>query len=240
MGETRNVPAIGPGWQHEAVASLRAVLFDFSGTLFRLDEDDSWFAGMDGVDEHVQAELMDRLTHPTGPGVSMPDDVYRAWLNRDLKPHLHREAYLHVLQVSGLSDRHAEALYQRVIDPASWTPYPDTARVLEDLRARGVRTAVVSNIAWDIRPTFVNLRADPDEFVLSFEVGAMKPDPRIFRTALERLGIAAEETLMVGDSEENDGAAREVGCSFALVDPLPTDERPTGLLDALQQSGIAL
>ena len=220
--------------------SVRAVLFDFSGTLFRLDAYDSWFAGMDGVDDHVQAELMERLTHPTGPGVSMPDDVYQAWLRRDLEPHLHREADLHVLAASGLPDRHAESLYQRVIDPSSWTPYPDTAQVLDGLRARGVRTAVVSNIAWDIRPTFEGLGSGPDEFVLSFEVGAMKPDLRIFRTALQRGGITGAEALMVGDSEENDGAARVVGCSFALVDPLPTDQRPTGLVDALGENGIAL
>jgi HAD superfamily hydrolase (TIGR01509 family) len=222
------------------LAELRAVLFDFSGTLFRLDEDDSWFAGMDGVDEAVQAELMDRLTHPTGPGVSMPDDVYQAWLQRDLKPHLHREAYLHVLQVSGLRDEHAEALYRRVIDPASWTPYPDTVQVLDGLRADGIPTAVVSNIAWDIRRTFATAGAGPDEYVLSFEAGVMKPDPGIFEIALDRLGVDAAETLMVGDSEENDGAAEELGCSFALVDPLPTDERPTGLLDVLREYGIAL
>jgi len=222
------------------LAELRAVLFDFSGTLFRLDEDDSWFAGMDGVDEAVQAELMDRLTHPTGPGVSMPDEVYQAWLQRDLKPHLHREAYLHVLQVSGLRDEHAEALYQRAIDPASWTPYPDTVQVLDGLRADGIPTAVVSNIAWDIRRTFAAAGAGPDEYVLSFEAGVMKPDPGIFEIALDRLGVNAAETLMVGDSEENDGAAEELGCSFALVDPLPTDERPTGLLDVLREYGIAL
>ena len=222
------------------MAELRAVLFDFSGTLFRLDEDDSWFAGMDGVDEAVQAELMDRLTHPTGPGVSMPDDVYQAWLQRDLKPHLHREAYLHVLQVSGLRDEHAEALYRRVIDPASWTPYPDTVQVLDGLRADGIPTAVVSNIAWDIRRTFATAGAGPDEYVLSFEAGVMKPDPGIFEIALDRLGVDAAETLMVGDSEENDGAAEGLGCSFALVDPLPTDERPTGLLDVLREYGIAL
>lgn len=222
------------------MAELRAVLFDFSGTLFRLDEDDSWFAGMDGVDEAVQAELMDRLTHPTGPGVSMPDEVYQAWLQRDLKPHLHREAYLHVLQVSGLPDEHAEALYRRVIDPASWTPYPDTVQVLDGLRADGIPTAVVSNIAWDIRRTFAAAGARPDEYVLSFEAGVMKPDPGIFEIALDRLGVDAAETLMVGDSEENDGAAEELGCSFALVDPLPTDERPTGLLDVLREYGIAL
>ncbi len=216
------------------------MLFDFSGTLFRLDEDDSWFADMDGVDEAVQAELMDRLTHPTGPGVQMTERAYEAWLNRDLKPHLHREAYLHVLSVSGLSDRHAAALYERVIDPASWTPYPDTVQVLDGLRADGIPTSVVSNIAWDIREAFDAAGTGADDYVLSFEAGVMKPDPRIFQIALDRLGVNAAETLMVGDSDENDGAAAELGCSFALVDPLPTAERPTGLVDALREWGLAL
>ncbi|MCI4673540.1 HAD family hydrolase [Candidatus Mycolicibacterium alkanivorans] len=225
---------------------VRAVLFDFSGTLFRLEEDDSWFAGMEliddplspagrrAVDEHVQAELMERLTHPTGRSVEMTEEACRAWLNRDLAPSLHREAYLHALRESGLPDHHARSLYDRAVDPGSWTPYPDTVEVLRSLREQSVKTAVVSNIAFDIRPAFAAAAARVDEFVLSFEVGAVKPDPRIFRVALDRLGIAAEEAVMVGDSEENDGAAREVGCGFRLVDPLPTDQRPTGLLDALR------
>lgn len=61
---------------------VSAVLFDYSGTLFRLEEDDSWFAGMAvderAVDGHVQAELMRRLTAPTGRSVSMTDEQYRA------------------------------------------------------------------------------------------------------------------------------------------------------------------
>lgn len=223
---------------------VSAVLFDYSGTLFRLEEDDSWFAGMAvderAVDGHVQAELMRRLTAPTGRSVSMTDEQYRAWANRDLAPHLHREAYLHVLRESGLADHHAQELYDRVIDPASWTPYPDTARVFKNLQAQGIRTAVVSNIAFDVRPAFTAIGAAEhvDEFVLSFEVGAIKPDPAIFTTALDRLGVAAQDTLMVGDSEEADGGARAVGCQFALVDPLPTAERPDGLIAALQSVGI--
>ena len=52
--------------------------------------------------------------------------------------------------------------------------------------------------------------------------------------------MRAEEALMDGDSEENDGAARQLGCSFALVDPLPISRRPTGLIDALSASGVVL
>ena len=142
---------------------------------------------MPGVDEQFQAELMDRLTHPTGSGVAMTERAYHAWVHRDLEPALHREAYMHVLQSSGLSDPHARALYQRVIDPMRDAP-PDTADVLNALSGKGIRTAVVSNIAWDIRSSFTSAGVHADEFVLSFEFGATKPDLRIFQAALDRLG----------------------------------------------------
>lgn len=222
-----------------AGVAVRAVLFDFSGTLFRLEEDDSWFDGIvvddREVDSHVQAELLRRLTAPTGRSVEMTPEAAHAWENRDLEPYLHREAYLHVLRESGLADEHAESLYRRVIDPDSWTPYPDTAEVLGGLRRRGIRTAVVSNIAFDVRPAFTRIGADVhvDEFVLSFEVGSVKPDPRIFETALERVGVAPADAVMVGDSDEADGGARALGCGFVLVDPLPTAQRRTGLRDGL-------
>jgi HAD superfamily hydrolase (TIGR01509 family) len=224
---------------------VRAVLFDYSGTLFRLEEDDSWFAGIQAddreIDGHVQAELMRRMTAPTGQHVDMTPEAYHAWVNRDLAPHLHREAYLHVLRESGLADHHAEALYGLVIDPVNWTPYPDTADVLGGLHRKGIKTAVVSNIAFDVRPAFASIGADVfvDEFVLSFEVGAVKPDPAIFQTALTRLGVAAEDAVMVGDSEEADGGARALGCGFLLVDPLPTTQRPDGLRTALTGYGVS-
>jgi HAD superfamily hydrolase (TIGR01509 family) len=226
--------------------AVRAVLFDYSGTLFRLEEDDSWFDGMTvderEVDGHVQAELMRRLTAPVGASVEMPPAAYEAWVNRDLEPHLHREAYLHVLRRSGLPDGQAETLYERVIDPASWTAYPDTAAVLNGLHRRGIKTAVVSNIAFDVRPAFRAIGAadDVDEFVLSFEVGAIKPSAAIFQTALTRLGVPPEYTVMVGDSEEADGGCRALGCGFLLVDPLPTAQRPDGLRSALTGYGVDL
>jgi HAD superfamily hydrolase (TIGR01509 family) len=228
------------------MTEVQAVLFDYSGTLFRLEEDESWFEGMKvderEVDGHVQAELMRRLTAPVGQHVDMTPEAYHAWVNRDLAPHLHREAYLHVLRESGLAEHHAEALYDRVIDTSSWTPYPDTAEVLKGLHRQGIKTAVVSNIAFDVRPAFLALGAADyvDEFVLSFEVGAVKPDAAIFETALARLGVEAAHAVMVGDSDEADGGARDVGCGFMLVDPLPTSQRTDGLARALTEYGVTL
>jgi HAD superfamily hydrolase (TIGR01509 family) len=212
---------------------VKAVLFDFSGTLASLEAAGHWFDGMD-LDAARQVEVMDRMTHPTAT-VSHP-----AWGHRDLDPAMHEQAYLHVLGECGLAAADAETLYRRCIDPGEWQVYRDTAEVLAALRHKGIRTAVVSNIAWDVREVLAAAGTEVDEYVLSFEVGAAKPDPRIFDAALSRLGVAAADTLMVGDSVENDGAARQVGCSFALVDPLPVAQRPAGLIEALRAAGVTL
>nr|WP_296777810.1 HAD family hydrolase [Rhodococcus sp. (in: high G+C Gram-positive bacteria)] len=226
--------------------TIDAVIFDFSGTLFRLDEDGSWFEGIthsDGtaVDGHHAAELMRRLTAPVGEVVEFDDVSRHAWRNRDLDPALHRQAYLHVLRESGIDDpAQAESVYGRILDPYCWTPYPDTAEVLKSLAAKSIPVAVLSNIAFDIRPAFdaLGVRECISEFVLSYEVGFVKPQPEIFRRATGKLGVDPSRTLMVGDSEEADGAARAIGCSFALVDPIQTSLRPNALRKALESNGI--
>jgi HAD superfamily hydrolase (TIGR01493 family) len=225
---------------------IAATLFDFSGTLFRLEEDSDWaehFVDHAGepMDVHAQTELMRRMTAPVGRTVEMDEAGLYAWENRDRDPKLHRQAYLDVLSKSGMPDLgRAEALYGLLVDPDRWTPYPDTGEVLKSLSEKGIRTAVLSNIAFDIRPAFVDRGWDVwvDEFVLSFEVGAVKPEPAIFEHALAQLDVDAAQTLMIGDSDVADGAARDIGCQFALVDPLPTSERPHALLDAVRKFGL--
>ncbi|MFR9728512.1 HAD family hydrolase [Saccharopolyspora sp. MS10] len=226
--------------------SLRAVFFDYSGTLFRLEQDESWLAGLtdgggDPLDLEAQTELLRRLTAPTGQVVEFEPEFRDAWDQRDLDPGMHRKSNLEVLRLSGVSTREqAEALYGRLVDPLSWTPYPDTAAVLRGLRAAGVRIAVISNIAFDIRPAFEALGVSDlvDEYLMSYVEGVIKPDPKLFLRACERIGVAPEEALMIGDSEEADGGAAAVGCAVSIVEPVPTAERPDALLAAVAEHGL--
>ncbi|MGW5648522.1 HAD family hydrolase [Saccharopolyspora sp. NPDC003752] len=218
----------------------RAVLFDFSGTLFRLEEDESWFSDLadaDGApfDLAAQAEVMRRMTAPVGQIVQLGPEFQDAWENRDLDPALHRKVYVEVLRSSGVQDGQATGLYERLIDPDFWTAYPDTVEVMRRLHEAGTKIGVISNIAFDIRPAFerIGVTGYVDEFLLSYLEGVIKPDPKIFLRACERLGVAPEEALMVGDSEEADGGAAAVGCRVAIVDPVSTAERPDGLLTAV-------
>ncbi|MER6205899.1 HAD-IA family hydrolase [Streptomyces sp. NPDC001642] len=113
----------------------------------------------------------------------------------------------------------ADALHGRSQVSEAWLPYPDTGEILRSLRGRGIPVAVVSNIGWDIRPVFRDHRVDAlmDAYVLSFECGVKKPDPRIFQTACDRLGVAPDDALMVGDEPVADIGAAGLGCRVHLV-----------------------
>ncbi|MFD3508337.1 HAD family hydrolase [Nocardia sp. NPDC058666] len=224
---------------------IDAVLFDYSGTVFRLEDDTAWadeLVGDDGAEFDVaaKAEVMRRMTAPVEQFMTFDAAGQHAWDNRDLDPALHRHAYLEVLRGSGLPDTQAARLYERLIDPLNWTPYPDTGAVLESLAAQGIPIGIVSNIAFDIRPAF-DKHGWTDligAMTLSYEVGAIKPNPDIFRDATDRLGVDPERVLMIGDSLEADGGATTLGARFALVHALPTTERPRALIDALAEYGI--
>ncbi len=98
--------------------------------------------------------------------------------------------------------------------------HPDTRPFLEALRATGVRTAFVSNCAENTRPLLGALGLDDlvDELVLSYEVGVAKPEPAIFRIALERLGVAAGDAVLVDDQQSYCDAAAGIGMAAVRID----------------------
>lgn len=88
--------------------------------------------------------------------------------------------------------------------------WEESIPVLRTLRARGLRTAVVSNCDHGTRQVVERLGVDEevDAVVLSFEVGAAKPQPGIYLTALARLGVEAGRAAFVDDQVSYcDGAA---------------------------------
>lgn len=98
---------------------------------------------------------------------------------------------------------------------------------------------VVSNIGWDLRPVFRAHGLDPyvDVYVLSYEHGVQKPDPRLFKTACTALGVEPRDVLMVGDDRRADGGAAALGCGVHFVDHLPAAQRPDGLRPVLDLVG---
>lgn len=219
----------------------KGCMFDFSGTVFRIEPCADWLrgaldsAGVEASEDEI-AYWAGRLERSGAqPGGATPagwqPDPAADWQRRDLSAELHRRAYTAQSRTSGLPWDIHDVLYDRHMAPAAWRPYPDAAEVLEALRARGVPVAVVSNIGWDLRPVFAahGLADLVDAFVLSYEVGRQKPDPAIFLAACRELGLPPQDTLMVGDDRRADGGAAALGCPVHFVDHLPAGSRPDAL-----------
>ncbi|WP_369029907.1 HAD family hydrolase [Streptomyces adonidis] len=225
---------------------MAAVLFDFSGTLFRIESTESWLRavlaehglGLPEAEFAVTARALEVAGALPG-GASpqrLPQELAAVWGIRDESAELHRAAYTGLARQVPLPDPALyDALYERHTAPAAWAPYPDAVEVLGALRERGISVGVVSNIGWDLRPVFRahGLDAYVDAYVLSYEHGVQKPDPRLFKVACDALAVAPQDVLMVGDDRRADGGAAELGCAVHFVDHLPVSERPDGLRPVL-------
>ena len=98
--------------------------------------------------------------------------------------------------------------------------YPGAEELLRGLRAKGIKTAIVSTKRGDTIEIILERlhMADTVDLVIgSADVKRHKPDPEGLLAAMERLGVAPEETLFCGDTVLDAGAARNAGCHFAAV-----------------------
>ncbi|WP_157573730.1 HAD family hydrolase [Nocardia jejuensis] len=203
---------------------IAAVVFDWRGTLVTELDSRGW----------VREALRLARRECDGPAV---DAVLRAIHTPELLSRLqapdgntsaarHRSTYFGVFRDAGLDDELAHALWDVDSDMSHNRFAADAADVVSVLRERECAIGVLSNIHFDIRPSF---RVPPFDaigaFVLSHEVGMQKPDPRIFLEMVRRLGTEPGETLMVGDRPSRDGAAAQVGMPTLIVDQLTDPDR---------------
>ncbi len=199
---------------------IRVVLLDAGHTI--LEGRPSWFEvwekALAAFDVTLDREALQRayarasdLFHNLPP-MGVDSELERQFL---------REMAFH-LQLAGREEELAERMH-RVLSQVrpEYTAYPEVPGVLEELRRRGYRMAVVSNWELDLPEVLsrAGLRNFFDAVVASAAVGAAKPHPRIFRVALEALDAAPHEAVHVGDSYEADvQGARTAGIAPVLLD----------------------
>ncbi len=222
-----------------------AVLFDFRGTLFNIQDDPTWIrnaAARVGQTFTVnESEALSR--HLDGILAARPD--LRAGLERcDTSLEVHRDALLAWFAAAELDDDLAHAIWSHdAEDPEANYPFSDTEPVMRGLHEQGVRVAIVSDIHYDIRGHFVRHGLDTyvDAYVLSFEHGIQKPDPDIYALALEALDVEADRALMVGDRASHDGAATDIGiATYIFAGPFRAGTTgPRGLDAVLRLAGIS-
>ena len=117
-------------------------------------------------------------------------------------------------------DNFFEVAYEHFAEAGVWELYPEVPEVFEQLQPR-FQLAVISNFDGRLRFILQNLGISKyfEHVFISSELGADKPDPEIFRRALEIMHLNAEEVLHVGDDPERDWkAAKAAGLSVFQLD----------------------
>lgn len=130
------------------------------------------------------------------------------------------EAFLDQLGIPAANGLH-DTLYREFTDLSNYALFDDVVPILERLRPTGIVLGVISNFEeWLERLLeMLGVAGFFDVRVISGIEGVEKPDPAIFRLALERAGVRPEETVYVGDSPAFDvEPARELGMFPVLID----------------------
>lgn len=178
--------------------SIRAIIWDLGGVLVRT------------VDRTPRARLAEELGLTYA---QLEDAVFNAEAGQKAQVGLvsAEEVWRQVAEKLRLPEARIPALQEAffggdVLDE-------ELIAVIRDLH-RSYATGIITN-AFDITRRLVNevwRIADAfDHIVISAEVGVMKPDARIYRLALDGLGVAPEEAVFVDDFEHNVQGARQVG-----------------------------
>jgi HAD superfamily hydrolase (TIGR01549 family) len=110
----------------------------------------------------------------------------------------------------------------KLFDKLDGRPYPDTFDCLKLLKSGGYKLGLISNTSFDsYNKILIKYRLD-DYFVVSlksYEIGFIKPCREIFEAMLIKIGVKANDALMIGDNLEDDiEGARVVGIEGILID----------------------
>ncbi|WP_028649562.1 HAD family hydrolase [Nocardiopsis sp. CNT312] len=210
-----NIPAAAP----------TAICFDLDDTL--IDDSAASSTGLRAV--------MERIGHPDFSAARTLWEVqteisFGTYLRGKISLEQQRRERIRALAVqagrSDLVDQQCDDLYRLYLDAhrSGWQVFPDTHRALNALASAGYRLAVVTNGVESLQHAKMQaLELTPyfHAVVCADTVGAGKPDPRIFETAAQRLGVDPRACWHVGDQIQSDG----VGARAAHMHPVVIDRR---------------
>ena len=206
---------------------FEVVLFDLGSTLIYFDGPWSELV----VEAHQQLYLSLKGAGLDLPQKAFTDDfhrqmeVYHARRETDYREYTTRAILRKVLEGWGYSaveedeiDRAIAAMY--AVSQEYWHIEEDTIQTLDILRDRGYRLGMISNAAddQDVQTLVDNagIRAYFDLILTSAGEGVRKPDPYIFRTALEYWPVNRSQVVMVGDTLNADILGAENAGLFSI------------------------
>ena len=167
---------------------MRAVIFDCFGVLTT----DGWKQLREEFFAHDNAKMQH--------AIDIDKAVNAGYINYD-------EFIAEIVRMSGLSERDVRDRLNGSMPNKMLFEY------IRDELKPDYKIGMLSNAAGD----WLNELFEPwqvrlfDEAVLSYQVGAVKPEPAMYQAVLERLGVMPEESVFIDDSERYVAAAQDLG-----------------------------
>jgi putative hydrolase of the HAD superfamily len=182
--------------------TIRAVIFDFYGTLAEADPNrPSWSDIFAEFGHELSTDATRRFWNEGVDGLehdehSRSRDHYLAWQRSRVRT---------IIEESNVPAGDDDELFARLtahLGAPDLRAYNETAGVLSELRERGLRLAICSNWDWDLHEAIASagLTGAADLVVSSAWVGARKPHARIYAHTLDGLGVDPAEVCFVGDT----------------------------------------
>ena len=201
------------------MTNLRAVLFDVDFTLCRPGPELSAeryarIAARHGltldVDRYEEAREAAALNLKRHPELLHDDTIWHRFTE---------EIFIRMGGAEAVASECATEIEQGWEVSENFELFEDALPVLEELRAVELRIGLVSNGIRDLNEFVAHHQLDVDVAIGSRAHGRVKPHPTIFQAALEHLGAAPDESVMVGDSLAEDvEGARALGMRAILID----------------------
>ena len=204
----------------------KAIFFDAAGTLFHLPRGVGYHYALVGHEIGLQlnSRQLDRTF--TAAWNSMPARQPIDGPREDDDKDWWRQLVNLVLDETSPTlgeldrDNFFEIAYEHFTEAGVWELYPEVLEVLEKL-SRRFQLSVVSNFDGRLRMILEQLGVSKffKHVFLSSELGADKPDPEIFRRALNVIRLQPNEVLHVGDDPQRDWkAGTAAGLSIFQLD----------------------
>lgn len=201
-------------WEH------MSLFYGYYGAQYEPEElHRAYVASVSDRDRKLREEYAVKYAHESHPEI-LYDEVFRdLYADRGIVPD--QPLVLHTAQMF----RACSVKYVRL--------YAHAKELLEVLRAAGKRVYLLSNAQrtfTEYEMRYLGIYDLFDGVQISSDHGCKKPDERFFRILLERFGLKAEESLMIGNNRYDDiaGAAR-VGMDGFYIHSALSPEPGTGL-----------
>ncbi|MDE2778423.1 MAG: HAD family hydrolase [Chloroflexota bacterium] len=210
------------------MSKITTVVFDAFGTLFQ-DSPDHWDAAMGAIireqDLNVSVDTLNEAWldacvpfRTTRSDSQYPFQSYTtAW----------RDAFAEAFRALGLEGDADAASHYWISNMGERDPYPETREALEALSEK-YRVVVLSNADDCFLDPVLDRLAFPFAATMSSEGGqSYKPNPQLFHTLLNRIGVQPEEAVYVGDRQLEDiKGAREAGLGAVWINRAGTEPDP--------------